>query len=183
MAWTTTASADARGTLTPDSPAVVVQWERDFGAVGIAPIHSSRAVEQPVFQSPVAPLTVIEHARIPAQPWHPGHRGVDVALEPGGGILAPRGGVVSFVGVVVDRPVMTITHDNGLRSSFEPVTATVAVGDTVLVGEDVATLATDPHHCAETSCVHWGVRRGDAYVNPLDLLAGFGPVRLLEVDP
>ena len=58
----------------------------------------------------------------PAKPWLSGHRGVDLqAAHDGAPVTSPAAGTVSFVGVVVDRPVITIDHGDGLRSSFEPV--------------------------------------------------------------
>jgi len=75
-----------------------------------------------------APLRAFDR---PAQRWLPGHRGVDLAALPGDPVLAPRGGVVTFAGPVADRPVLTLTHDDGLRSSLEPMSASVAVGDRV----------------------------------------------------
>jgi murein DD-endopeptidase MepM/ murein hydrolase activator NlpD len=54
----------------------------------------------------------------PDKPWQSGHRGVDLeATAEGVAITAPESGVVSFVGVVVDRPVITLDH-GGLKSSF-----------------------------------------------------------------
>ena len=96
----------------------------------------------------------------------------------GATVYAPAPGTVTFVGRVVDRDVVTISH-GALRSSLEPVTATVAKGAAVAAGTAVGTVGRDPGHCAPRTCVHWGVRAGDTYVDPLDLLAGFGPVVLL----
>ena len=50
------------------------------------------------------------------------------AASDGGPVTSPESGTVSFVGVVVDRPVITIDHGNGLRSSFEPVRSTLTGG-------------------------------------------------------
>ncbi len=86
---------------------------------------------------------------------------------------------MTFVGFVVDRPVLSIKHAQGFVSSFEPVDSTLAVGDIVTSGETVATLAALPRHCSPVTCLHWGVRLDGAYVDPLDYLEGFGPVRLL----
>lgn len=101
--------------------------------------------------------------------------------SPGDVVRSPAAGVVTFADVVVDRPVLTVTHAGGLRSSLEPVTATVDVGTPVTAGEAVGTLGPGPDHCAAGSCLHWGVRRGDVYLDPLDLLPGSGPVVLLPV--
>lgn len=142
----------------------------------------TRAPSGPVMRPPVSPITVVTPARIPRKPWLSGHRGVDLAVSPDGVIVSPRAGVVTFAGVVVDRPVLTVTHGDGWKSSFESVDALVEVGTHVATGEPIARLSADSPHCPGTTCVHWGVRHHGTYVDPLDVLAGFGPVRLLAVD-
>jgi murein DD-endopeptidase MepM/ murein hydrolase activator NlpD len=117
----------------------------------------------------------------PDKPWLSGHRGVDLkSASDGGPVTAPESGTVSFVGVVVDRPVITVDHGNGLRSSFEPVASTLAKGDAVAKGEILGTLLVG--HCGPTPCVHWGVRRGDEYVNPLEFVLDLRPSVLLPLD-
>lgn len=117
----------------------------------------------------------------PDKPWLSGHRGVDLkSASDGGPVTAPESGTVSFVGVVVDRPVITVDHGNGLRSSFEPVASTLAKGDAVAKGEILGTLLAG--HCGPTPCVHWGVRRGDEYVNPLEFVLDLRPSVLLPLD-
>lgn len=120
--------------------------------------------------------------RAPEHPWSPGHRGIDLLTGPGTAVRAPAAGTVTFADVVVDRPVMTITHRDGLRSSLEPVAATVDVGSPVDAGQVVGFLDSGPWHCAPDGCLHWGVRDGDVYLDPLDLLPGAGPVVLLPVE-
>ncbi|MGN8246723.1 murein hydrolase activator EnvC family protein [Cellulomonas soli] len=124
----------------------------------------------------------------PAEVWAAGHRGVDLAAAPGDEVLAPADGVISFAGQVAGRGVVTVTHGDGLRSSLEPVDPLVSVGQRVTRGATVATLdaiGTDPApagsgtHCAPTTCLHWGVRRGTQYLDPLSLLGDQGPVVLL----
>ena len=56
-----------------------------------------------------------------------------------------------------------------------------AVGTEVARGEPIGTAADAAGHCAPGACVHWGVRLDGAYVDPLDYLAGFGPVVLLTL--
>src|SRR5512141_2213169 len=65
----------------------------------------------------------------PDRPWLSGHRGVDLQTAyDGAPVTSPAAGTVAFVGFVVDRPVVTIDHGNGLRSSFEPVESTLRPG-------------------------------------------------------
>jgi murein DD-endopeptidase MepM/ murein hydrolase activator NlpD len=116
----------------------------------------------------------------PDKPWMSGHRGVDLeAAHDGVPVTAPESGTVSFVGIVVDRPVITIDHGNGLRSSFEPVHSSLATGDPVAKGQVIGTLLAG--HCGAIPCVHWGVRRGDDYLNPLGFVLDLRPSILLPV--
>ncbi|MBO1751550.1 M23 family metallopeptidase [Actinotalea sp. BY-33] len=136
------------------------------------------AAESSTYRAPVDG-TVVRLFDPPPVRWAAGHRGVDLAAGPGDAVMSPSDGVVTFAGRVVDRGVLTVTHPDGRRSSFEPVVAVVVVGQVVAAGEVVATVAPDPVHCAST-CLHWGVREGDEYVDPLSLLPGAEPVVLLR---
>ncbi|NLE70560.1 MAG: M23 family metallopeptidase [Actinomycetales bacterium] len=118
----------------------------------------------------------------PPAPWAAGHRGVDLAAAAGTPVLAPADGTVLFSGRVVDRVVVTVGHPDGLRSSLEPLEDPLPVGAVVRAGEVVGRLAATAGHCAPATCLHWGARRGDAYVDPLDLL-GRAPVVLLPDRP
>jgi murein DD-endopeptidase MepM/ murein hydrolase activator NlpD len=116
----------------------------------------------------------------PDKPWMSGHRGVDLeATHDGVPVTSPASGTVTFVGVVVDRPVITIDHGGGLRSSFEPIESPLTAGAVVAKGEIIGTLK--PGHCGAVDCVHWGVRRGDDYVNPLEFVTELRPSILLPV--
>lgn len=119
----------------------------------------------------------------PARPWLSGHRGVDLqAGFDGAPVTSPAAGTVSFVGVVVDRPVITIDHGDGLRSSFEAVRSDLTSGDAVAEGDVLGWI--QPGHCRPGPCVHWGVRRGADYLNPLAFVTDLRPSVLLPpVDP
>jgi murein DD-endopeptidase MepM/ murein hydrolase activator NlpD len=114
--------------------------------------------------------------------WGSGHRGVDLGASAGEGVLAPTAGVVTFRGVVGDRGVLVIETAGGLRTTFEPVDSSLAVGTAVAQGQAVATLATTPGHCAPATCLHWGVLRGETYLDPLALV-GARRVVLLPLRP
>ena len=115
----------------------------------------------------------------PARPWLSGHRGVDLAaVHDGARVISPAAGTVSFVGIVVDRPVITIDHGNGLRSSFEPVASALTAGSAVAEGDVLGYVRTG--HCGPAPpCLHWGVRQGDDYVNPLAFVTDLRPSVLL----
>jgi len=121
----------------------------------------------------------------PLQDWLPGHRGVDLAAAAGEPVLAPAPGVVTFAGPVAGRGVVVVTHDDGLRTSREPVTASAPRGTRVAAGDVVGTVQVPDgvavaSHCAD-ACVHWGVRRGDRYVDPLAMLGERPPIVLLPL--
>ncbi|MGT2463966.1 M23 family metallopeptidase [Sinomonas atrocyanea] len=133
---------------------------------------------------PLEPQPAVAHPfDPPARPWLSGHRGVDLAGAPGAAVRAPQAGTVSFSGWVVDRPVVTIDHGGGLRSSFEPVQAMVPVGSAVAQGEEFGVVSVPGRaHCADGACLHWGVRRGEDYVDPLAFLGDHRPSVLLPWD-
>lgn len=114
----------------------------------------------------------------PPLPWLPGHRGVDLAAETGAPVRAAGAGTVAFAGMVAGRPVVSIQHPDGLRTTYEPVTPTVQAGDAVDQGAVIGRLSDAGSHC-EPSCLHWGVRTGtDAYLDPLLLVGAEVVIRL-----
>ena len=121
----------------------------------------------------------------PLQNWLPGHRGVDLAAAAGEPVRAPSAGVVTFAGPVAARDVVVVTHDDGLRTSLEPVIGTAPRGTRVAAGDVVGTVQGSDgeavaSHCAG-ACVHWGVRRGERYVDPLALLGERPAIVLLPL--
>ena len=151
------------------------------GAVRTAPAGTSTAVQGAVPRAvpPLdGPLVVRRAFDGPAVPWAVGHRGVDLAAAPGALVRAAGAGRVVAASVVVDRPVVSVEHPSGWRTTYEPVLAQVAVGDEVRAGEALGRLLPSHPGCA-SPCLHWGLRLGRArYADPLALLAR-GPARLL----
>jgi murein DD-endopeptidase MepM/ murein hydrolase activator NlpD len=113
-----------------------------------------------------------------------GHRGVDLAGAPGQPVLAARAGTVVFAGPVGGRGVVSVQHDDGLRTTYEPVRPAVVAGASVRAGDVVGFLEPGHAGCAPATCLHWGVRRDRTeYLDPLVLLRP-PRVRLLPVpDP
>jgi len=108
----------------------------------------------------------------PPQNWLPGHRGVDLVGLSGDQVFAAGNGVVTFAGLVAGKGVVVIRHGT-LRTTYEPVTASVVVGSRVRVGDLIGTLSAGESHCATktaVSCLHWGLLRGEQYLNPLALV-------------
>lgn len=126
---------------------------------------------------PVGPprAVVVRGWEPPVSAYGRGHRGVDLAAPPGTRVRAAAAGRVSFAGPVAGRGVLVVTLPAPpgavpLRITYEPVRAVVEAGARVRAGQVVALTAADAaSHCAG-ACLHWGLRRGDAYLDPLSLL-------------
>ncbi|HEX2773397.1 MAG TPA: M23 family metallopeptidase [Micromonosporaceae bacterium] len=116
----------------------------------------------------------------PPVPWAAGHRGVDLAASPGAFVRSAGSGVVSFAGRIAGRGVVTVAHAAGLRTTYEPVEAPVRVGTSVAAGDRIGVLAAGHPGCPSAACLHWGLRHGERYLDPLSLL-GLGRLRLLPV--
>ncbi|MFD3973081.1 murein hydrolase activator EnvC family protein [Streptomyces cyaneofuscatus] len=168
----------------------------DAGANTGAGTDAGAGAGRPTFAEldggPVWPLAgrpaVLRGWEPPVTPYGPGHRGVDLAARPGEAVVAAATGRVSFTGRVAGRGVLVIELAGSgappLRTTYEPVWALVAKGDEVVAGQPVGVLEAGPFHCSG-GCLHWGLRRGDTYLDPLSLLPPAllrrGPSRLLPV--
>lgn len=121
----------------------------------------------PIVLTPFAP---------PATRYGAGHRGVDLAAQPGSPVVAAGAGVVIFAGPLAGRGVISVEHPGGLRTTYEPVTAAVTVGTTVSPGQPIGALEPGHAGCAPANCLHWGARLpGRLYLDPMSLL---GPWRV-----
>jgi murein DD-endopeptidase MepM/ murein hydrolase activator NlpD len=126
------------------------------------------------------PLTVTRPFAAPATPYGPGHRGVDLAGGVDVPVLAAGAGVVVFAGWVAGRPVVSVVHPNGLRTTYEPVVPSVGAGLPVARGSPLGTLAAGHAGCPVAACLHWGAHRGETYIDPLLLLR---PARVRLLPP
>lgn len=124
---------------------------------------------------PVSPRPAVTRGfDAPTPNWNRGHRGVDLAATEDAPVYAAAPGTVVFAGVLAGRHVVSVAHPGGLRTSYEPVRATVRVGQLVAAGTPLGTLVAGHPGCPVTACLHWGAMWGPAsaadYVNPLLLL-------------
>lgn len=145
------------------------------------PAAPAASVARALFRWPLdGPPHLVRRFDPPPQPWLPGHRGVDLAAAPGATVRAAGPGTVLFAGLVAGRPVVTVGHGGGLRTTHEPVQPAVRPGAPVSAGAPLGTLLAGHAGCPAPACLHWGLRRGAEYLDPLVLL-GLGPVRLLPL--
>lgn len=116
----------------------------------------------------------------PVEPWQPGHRGVDLAAPEDGQVRAAGAGIVTYAGRIAGVGVIAVTHGD-LRTTYQPVDPAVSAGQRVETGEPVGTLAAPGSHCAPETCLHWGLLRGDTYLDPLALVPDANAPRLLPL--
>ena len=134
--------------------------------------------ERPHGEWPLSPRPAVA-ARFdpPDSRWGAGHRGVDLVGRPVATVRSALPGTVQFAGRIAGRGVVVVGH-GGTRTTYEPVRATVAVGDEVAAGGPIGRLEVAGSHCFPAACLHWGWLRGAVYLDPLALV-GSRPVRLL----
>jgi murein DD-endopeptidase MepM/ murein hydrolase activator NlpD len=128
---------------------------------------------------PIEEGRIVALASIPEPNWHAGHRGLDIAADASAPVLSPGAGRVAFAGTVAGRPVVAVELDIGLRATLEPVVASVEVGSRVPRGAALGVLAPAASHCGAAPCLHWGLKDGERYLDPLDWLEGYGRIVLL----
>jgi murein DD-endopeptidase MepM/ murein hydrolase activator NlpD len=154
-----------------------------LAVLAVAPAHA----DDGRLQWPVRPRpAVVRTFDGPTPNWQPGHRGVDLAAASGQTVYAAQDGVVVFAGELAGRPLVSIAHPGGLRTSYEPVRPSVRRGQSVQAGAALGAVEAGHAGCAAPVCLHWGAMWGPAsradYVDPLGLLETT-PVRLLPLRP
>lgn len=144
-----------------------------------------------VFASPAAvagerwdwPLDSHEVGRefdLPDSRYGAGNRGVDLRGSVGDAVRAVAAGQVSFVGRINHVGIVVIDHGHE-RSTYQPVAASVRVGDAVTAGQRIGTLLGLGSHCAGP-CLHLGRKVGDDYLDPLELMTTSGRFQLINPD-
>jgi murein DD-endopeptidase MepM/ murein hydrolase activator NlpD len=127
-----------------------------------------------LFHRPVSGA-VVDPYRPPACRWCPGNRGIDYATTPGDPVRAVATGVVAFAGAVAGRLVIVVNHADGLRTTYDGVATLATTAGAAVDLDDVIGAAADR--------LHFGVRSGDAYLDPGLFLAVSCPrARLVPLD-
>jgi murein DD-endopeptidase MepM/ murein hydrolase activator NlpD len=108
----------------------------------------------------------------PAQNWLPGHRGVDLDALGGRVVVSAGDGKVIFAGFIAGKGVITVSHGE-LHTTYEPVLPLIVAGTTVKKGQRIGFVAPGVSHCSaglSPTCLHWGLKRGTEYLDPLQLV-------------
>ena len=106
----------------------------------------------------------------PARRWLAGHRGVDLRGRPDGPVRSVADGQVRFSGVVAGVQVVSVRHNDGVVSTYQPVQSHVSRGEAVTQGQGLGSLDAQGSHCAPSACLHLGARRAGEYLDPMVLL-------------
>lgn len=154
------------------------------GPVSAAGFWSAGEQSRTGFRAPLSgPVVITRPFRRPATRYSAGHRGVDLSGSPGAQVLAAADGTVVFAGPLAGRGVVSIRHADGIRTTYEPVAATVTAGAWIGSGEPIGTLSSGHPGCPVAACLHWGAILTDGtYLDPITLLRGL-KVRLKPWPP
>lgn len=135
------------------------------------PDEGDRVVYAPPIDAPVT-----DPFRPPPQPWLPGNRGIEYGTAPGRAVRAAGRGRVTFAGRIAGDLFVTVTHPDGIRTSYAYLASiAVVAGADVERGQVVGTTGVR---------LHVGARRGETYIDPASLWGAIGPpwVRLAPLD-
>lgn len=152
----------------PGAQAIAIQPTR-----GPAIVSSGRGAPPPASPTYLEPVDapVVELFRPPAQRWSPGNRGIDFGTPPGTSVSASADGEVVFAGPVGGSQHVVVLHADGLRTSYSFLrSVTVRRGQAVRRGDPVGVTA---------GPLHFGVRAGEEYLDPLAVLLGPPVVHLV----
>lgn len=119
----------------------------------------------------------------PETPYGAGHRGIDIAAQPGTTVRAPADGVVAFAGKVPGALYVSVDHPDGIRTTYSWLDeVAVRAGQDVRRGDPLGATGSG-HPGVEPPHLHLGARLGDRYVDPLLLLARPSVVGLIHLAP
>jgi murein DD-endopeptidase MepM/ murein hydrolase activator NlpD len=131
---------------------------------------------EPVRYRPPVDAPVIDPFHLPTTPYGPGNRGLEYDTVPGVPVRASADGVVSFAGQVGGTLHVTVSHADGIRTSYSFLARIdVVLGQPVRQGQPVG---------AAGETFHFGARLGTAYLDPALLFGGAAvTVALLPLRP
>ena len=138
-----------------------------------ARIPASAAVTSgdPAWVWPLGSHAITRNFDPPQSAYGAGHRGIDLPGRPGELVRSVAGGTVTFAGQVGGVPTIAVTHGVE-RSTYQPVQASVRLGDSVTAGETIGTLV--------GTTLNLGRLAGDTYRDPAELLSAAHRVRLIS---
>jgi hypothetical protein len=139
------------------------------GPAARAAVPGPAVTRAPTYDWPV-PGPVVVAFDLSGGAYGAGHRGVDLAVEPGQAVHAMATGMVTWSGAVAGDSWVTVMHADGVRTSYGPLRATARlhVGTPVDRGDVLGHARGDAH--GTPGRVHVGARRASRYVDPAALV-------------
>jgi murein DD-endopeptidase MepM/ murein hydrolase activator NlpD len=139
---------------------VAAPWAALVAAVSLLSTPSGLG---PACLAPPVRAPVVDPFREPECTWCPGNRGLTYGVAAGTAVRAAASGTVTFSGLVAGTRYVVVEHaSGGLRATYGGLrSATARVGDAVLAGAVVGRAGPE---------LHFGLRRGETYVDPTPLL-------------
>ncbi|MCU1456358.1 MAG: Peptidase [Actinomycetia bacterium] len=131
-----------------------------------------RPVDGPVVRPFVTPVSF----------YGAGHRGADLAAPIGTPVRAAGPGRVVFAGTVAGSQHVVVLHAGGLRTSYSYLSSVTGhEGDDIDAGGIVGLSGTDPD--SPVPALHFGLRVGDTYVDPMLLFRAPDLTRAVHLAP
>lgn len=144
-------------------------------AASAAPLPDAPVYDWPVPGAPVAAFVP------PRERYGPGHRGVDLPVEPGQPVHPMADGIVVFSGPVAGDVWTTVQHADGVATTYGPMQLSLGApfGAAVTPDDVIGRARGDAH--GHAGRLHVGARRDGRYVDPARLIdLGPPPVATLE---
>lgn len=150
-------------------PALLAPFARgDVDSAFVAPTGGGETTPRGRWAWPLTPRPpLVRRFEAPASVWGAGHRGLDLGAHVGAPVRAVADGTVSHAGVIAGRGTVSVRHATGIRSTYEPLDVSVAVGERVRRGQVIGRLSDAKGHCQPSTCLHLGAKRGNEYLDPL----------------
>jgi murein DD-endopeptidase MepM/ murein hydrolase activator NlpD len=118
----------------------------------------------------------------PARAFGPEHLGVDYRAAAGTAVHAAGPGVVAFAGVIAGAVHVVVAHDGNLRTSYSFLaSASVHRGQHVDPGTVLGRAGGNGEN--HSGVVHFGLRVGDTYVDPLVLFRSPDLTKVVHLAP
>jgi hypothetical protein len=142
--------------------------------LGVVAAPPAFGADRPIVVRYAAPVpgAVLQGFDPPASTYGAGHRGVDLAAQPGDAVGAAADGRVTFAGSVAGDIWVSIVHDDGVTTSYGPMAdLRVRLGEDLAGSQVLGRLAVGGHGPERSDAgLHWGARIGGRYIDPLGLL-------------
>lgn len=165
------------------SSALRARWLLIAVLVAISPLPSEPARADSGGWMPPVDGSVVRPYEEPPAPFAAGHRGVDFGAAPGTPVRAANNGRVTFAGAVAGSLHVVVAHAGGIRTSYSfLLRVDVQVGDDVMRGQVVG-VAGGSGEGHGPGVLHFGVRIGDRYVDPMLLFEPTDLTKLVRLVP